>query len=110
MKKFLIPVLAVMMMARVSAYAQSANVNFQGGAGAPNMVDSSNNPLPDGNSVSGLNVSIGYFTAGFNVGANAGNLQALGANWHSFSATNIRTIFGVPGSFSASASSAAPGF
>jgi len=107
MKKSLIPVLAavVAMMARESSHAQSANVNFQGGGGVPNMVDNSNTPLAGTDPTTGQTVRIGYFDTGFNVAGNAGNLQNLAAHWHLFSATNIRTIFGVPGSFAASASS-----
>jgi hypothetical protein len=110
MKKYLIPVLAVVMMARVSSYAQSANVNFTGGAGAPNLVDSSGHALPDTDSITGLTVTIGYFDAGFNIAGNAGNLQNLGAHWHLFAATSVATLFSTPGSFGGFATSANSSF
>ena len=87
----------------VVSNAQQITVNYNGGSGAPNVIQSDGiTPLADGNTV-----EIGYFTAGYDIQGNAGSLSALatarqaGGAWHPFSSTAITHNLLLPaGSFS----------
>jgi len=80
---------------QLSALGQTSTVNYSGaGAGQRNVVDSSGTPLADGNLA-----TIGYFTPGFDVNANANDYTALQGAWHLYGETTIQTILGRHGSF-----------
>jgi hypothetical protein len=92
-------------MAAAMAVAQST-INYGAGVGLRDVTyQLGAAPVPDGNQV-----QIGYFTSGFNVSGNAGNIFALASAWHELDAANIMTIFGQPGRFSKSISTADPNF
>lgn len=74
-------------------------VNATAGLGQRDVRTSDTNPLPNGNAV-----WIGCFDPGFNVIANADNLQTLSSHWHLYGATAIITILGQGGRFTMSAS------
>jgi hypothetical protein len=86
----------------VVSNAQTITVNYNGGSGAPNVIESDGiTPLADGNAV-----EIGYFTAGYDIQGNAGSLSALATarqngTWHLFDSTSITHNLLLPaGSFS----------
>ena len=62
----------------LASRGQLLTINYSGGVffGSLPVVDSSLNPLPDGNTV-----QIGYFPPSFDIAANATNLTALSQNW-----------------------------
>lgn len=82
-------------LSAAGGYAQST-VNVTGGIGERDVTFNGSTPVPQGNSV-----QVGYFTAGFDVVANAANVSGLANNWHSVGATTIRSIFNQPGHFGA---------
>ena len=71
-----------------------ASVNYSGGLGGRDVVYNGA-PVPDGNYA-----AIGFFNSGFDLAANSANLPALKGAWNQFGFTQIRTLFGRPGSFS----------
>src|SRR6267143_3122624 len=85
-------VLVLLTTSRIPCLAQ-ATVNYSGGLG-PRDVVYNGAPVSDGNYV-----AIGFFNSGFDVTANAANLPALKGAWNQFGFTQIRTMFGRPGSF-----------
>ena len=97
MKTLPVAVLVALALAQTASRAQ-ITVSYNGGSGSPNIVDSTGATLA--NSI-GNTVEIGYFTTGFNISANSNNLVVLGANWHLFDSTTIRTVLGHQGSFGA---------
>src|SRR6267154_3870976 len=88
---------AALVLAQTIGRAQ-ITVSYNGGSGSPNIVDSTGAVLA--NSI-GNTVEIGYFNTGFNIAANTNNISVLGANWHLFDSTTIRTVVGHQGSFAA---------
>lgn len=72
-------------------------VNYDAAPGQRNVVDSSGNPVPDGNIA-----AIGFFTSGFDVAGNASDYTALQSAWHLFGAatiTHLPTSSGTGGRF-----------
>src|SRR5258708_5834893 len=59
-------------------------VNYNAAHGERNIVDSSGNPVPDGNIA-----AIGYFPSTFDVVANESDFTALQGAWHLFGETTI---------------------
>jgi hypothetical protein len=93
------PYLATAIAALSLATAQAQlTVDFQGGLGLRNVVDSAGIPLGNGNEV-----RIGYFDTGFELAANASDLGALDQAWNQLGSTPITTVFSEPGRFSGSA-------
>jgi hypothetical protein len=92
-------------MAAAMAVAQST-INYDAGPGFRNVTyQFGTSPVPDGNEV-----QIGYFTSGFDVSGNAGNIFALASAWHELDAANIQTIFNQPGRFGKAISTSDPTF
>jgi len=91
MNQYVIVVFAVFVLTSPNPQAQnSIGVNYSGGLGSPNIVDSGGTtPVPDGNYV-----EIGYFNAGFtaNVGNTTADLLALNSEWHLFGQTAFRPL------------------
>jgi|SRR6266850_575856 len=96
----------VLALTQALGHAQSAiNLDYQAGASQRDVVFNGGAPVGDGNYV-----RVGFFSAGFNVAANAANLSALNGAWNQFGFTTISTIFGQPGRFAAQQSSFDPKF
>src|ERR1043166_7760651 len=91
MKRRCLSIVVALALVQAAVQAQ-ITVVYTGGVGQPNIVDSSGNILVDTDPTLGKTVELGYFNPGFDVAANAGNLAALGANWHLFDATYIQTL------------------
>jgi hypothetical protein len=81
--------------------AQSFTVDLDGGPGFRALQTAESDLVPAGNSV-----ELGWFDAGFDVAANASDLLVLRSAWNPFLSTSVRDIFGEPGRFAASESSA----
>lgn len=77
---------AIATLSLATAQAQ-LTVDFQGGPGLPNVVDSAGTPLEVGNEV-----RIGYFDTGFELAANASDLLALDQAWNLLGTTTIRDL------------------
>jgi hypothetical protein len=95
---------AVLVMIQLAAQAQSINVAYYAGVGQRDIFYNGS-AVADGNQV-----RVGFFTAGFDVAANAANLNALNGAWTQFDTTSITNVFGQPGHFSDNASSFDPVF
>ncbi|HZR17124.1 MAG TPA: PEP-CTERM sorting domain-containing protein [Verrucomicrobiae bacterium] len=100
--------LATVALLEFTAVAQTTTVNYDAAPGERNIVDSSGNPVPDGNIV-----AIGYFTTGFDVVGNASDYTALQSAWHLYGETVIKhlpTPTGEPGRFAGVSSQNDPSF
>lgn len=69
--------------------AQSTSAGYYSEFGQPAVWVSGGTPVPDNNQV-----CIGYFDAGFDVMANAGDLDELALHWHQFDSTTINLAAG----------------
>ncbi|MBN2506771.1 MAG: hypothetical protein JXQ71_08765 [Verrucomicrobia bacterium] len=95
--------LLITLASALAAPAQST-INFTAGVGERDVyLDGA--PLPDGNIA-----EIGFFAAGFDVGANSANPFALADAWNVMGGTPIRSIFGQPGRFAGTLYSTDPLF
>jgi hypothetical protein len=102
-KLLLMPVLIG--LAQASAQAQSITVNYGAGPGQRDVLYNGSSFVPDGNYV-----KVGFFSAGFDVAANANNLTALSGAWNELGSTTIKTLFGTPGLFGDQGSTTDPKF
>jgi len=102
-KLLLMPVLIG--LAQASAQAQSITVNYGAGPGQRDVLYNGSSFVPDGNYV-----KVGFFSAGFDVAANANNVTALSGAWNELGSTTIQTLFGSPGLFGDHSSSSDPSF
>jgi hypothetical protein len=96
---------AALVLTQALGHAQSITVGYQAAAFQKDVVYNGGAAVPDGNYV-----RVGFFNSGFNVAANAANLNALTGAWNEFGFTTITNIFGQPGRFGGSQSSFDPKF
>src|SRR3954468_10292569 len=96
-------ILLLAVLAPCVSHGQST-IGYNAGVGLRN-VTYSGAPVPNGNEV-----QLGYFTPGFDVPANVGNIFSLASAWHELDSTTITTIFGQPGRFSKTTSTTDPNF
>jgi hypothetical protein len=98
--------IALLMATTALAAMAQSTINYGAGPGLRDVTfNVGTAPVPDGNQV-----QMGYFSSGFNVSANSGNIFALASAWHELDSANIQTIFGQPGRFSDSVSTTDPSF
>ena len=98
-----IPILFLVCLGHFRAAAQGNSVGYGSEFGQPPIWTSAGVGLADGNSV-----WIGYFDPGFDVLANADDLDALRDAWNLYGATTTYSDVLEPGHFFASASSVEP--
>src|SRR5947208_7193495 len=98
-------VLAILPLVARGQVTNSIIVNYAGGSGIPNIVDSTDTALPNTDPNFGLTVEVGYFSQGFDIQSHANDLTQLKGAWNQFGpGTSIQTtvLATEPGSFGSS--------